>query len=443
VALGAPPPAPLTDPGIPGFRFPESETTLVGWVFDLGHAGVTAAAPIAFERLHLHGWGLWTALTAETPLRESGRPLRVFETWATPAELINAAEAPNRLRRFNRAAPGSPAPETGSEPSASSSPPVVGFVSYDPTAADHIRRQGLLRASVLDALLRGGEAQVPPFPNTALALKAVYQVAAASQLVAGRYYALKTWRGPPPVAQAWGPDQWRGCVWIDLAGGGLGRGDIDAVGAADGSSRTPATTYPLSQLIHHRLSADQAADFNRAQPGAAAAAGDAALLVAMHVAGREISRWTWQTFWWTPRPEAPPPPSSAEVAALRPDALQGPARHYAMALGYEMTSPAQPVTRGLNGGVARYVYNPWLEAHFGPTDLPDSLPGYDPAGQPAPNNCGVESNCMSCHSRANYHPAGLTTAPRYAGARYVDLADPQFAGTLQLDFLWTLAEDAR
>ncbi len=415
----------------------------MGWVYDLDHADSATAASIAFERLHLHGWGLWTALTAETSQRGGDRPLRVFETWPTPQALIDPAETPNRLQRFNRASPGRAAITRADGAIAIAAEGVFGFVKYDPTAADHIRRQQLLNASALSGLLRGGNAQIPPFPSTALALKTVYRIMSGAQLVGGRYYALKVWSGPPAAPQAWAPAQWSGCVWIDVAGGGVGRGAVDLVGAADGSSRTPATTYPLSSLIHFRLSMDQSAAFNRETPGANSAPGDPAILVAMHVASREITRWTWQTYWWTPQPEAPPAPSSVEIAALRPAALQGAARHYAMALGYEMTSPGQPVMGGRNVGLATYVYNPWLEARFGPSDLPDSLPGYDPTGQPAANNCGVQSNCMSCHSRANYAPAGLATAPRYAGARYVDPADPQFAGTLQVDFLWTLAEDAR
>jgi len=49
---------------------------------------------------------------------------------------------------------------------------------------------------------------------------------------------------------------------------------------------------------------------------------------------------------------------------------------------------------------------------------------------------------MSCHIRANYNPNNLATAPRYSGARYTDLNDPQFAGTLQVDLLWSLPEIA-
>jgi nitrate reductase cytochrome c-type subunit len=69
--------------------------------------------------------------------------------------------------------------------------------------------------------------------------------------------------------------------------------------------------------------------------------------------------------------------------------------------------------------------------------------GLNPAGQPASNNTGVASNCMSCHARANYNPNRVAGAPQYSGDRYVDLADPQFAGTLQLDFLWSLPSNAQ
>jgi hypothetical protein len=163
----------------------------------------------------------------------------------------------------------------------------------------------------------------------------------------------------------------------------------------------------------------------------------------MHVAGREIARWTWQTFWWSPTPSNPQLPSAEAVAALRPAQLKGAARNYAMALGYDMISPSQPNTGGENVGSGVYVYNPYLEARFGPANLPDSLAGNDPSGQPASNNTGVQCNCMSCHMRANYNPNNLATAPNYAASRYTDVNDSQFAGTLQVDLLWSLPEIAK
>ena len=179
------------------------------------------------------------------------------------------------------------------------------------------------------------------------------------------------------------------------------------------------------------------------KPGTGAQPGDLAVLVAMHVTTREIARWTWQTFWWTPEPETPLAPSSSAIASLRPQQLRGAARNYAMALAYTMQVPDQPQVRGNNSGAAVYAYNPWIEARFAPADLPDSIPGLDPLGRPAANNHGVQSNCLSCHAQANYNPDHLDTAPRFTGTRYVDLADPKFNGTLQVEFLWTIARHAR
>jgi hypothetical protein len=48
--------------------------------------------------------------------------------------------------------------------------------------------------------------------------------------------------------------------------------------------------------------------------------GDYALLAAMHASTREVDDWTWQTFWWTPRPSvsrpARPRPSGRRPTSL-------------------------------------------------------------------------------------------------------------------------------
>jgi hypothetical protein len=274
-------------------------------------------------------------------------------------------------------------------------------------------------------------------------VKPVFQVLAPRTLVDGRYYRLPVWTGPPGTPRPFAPSDWPGCVWIDDFGGGGGSGDIDSIAATDGSSRTEATTYPVSALIHYRLSADDAMAFNLEKPGSDARAGDPAVLVAMHVSTREIARWTWQTFWWTPTADNPPAPSSRDIAALRPDRLRGAPRNYAMSLGYALFSPDQPYTGGENRGAPVYAYNPWIEAAFTPSQLPDSVSSVGPDGRAIPNNVGIQTSCMSCHARANYNPRKLPTAPRLSGARYVDLIDPQFTGTLQVDLLWSIARHAR
>jgi hypothetical protein len=434
---------PLPNPQVPGFVFPESEATVVGWVTAVAGGGPGAAE--ASSDMTLHGWGLWTALTLETSQVDNAQRLRVFETWFTPQELSSAplrvsAGGRSALLHFNQFQHGSAVQERRME---TGSDTVFGYVKYDPTASAHIRSQQLLQLSTLNQLIAGGAQQIPVFPPTALSLKSAFEVLTSQTLVDGRYYRLNAWTGPPSTPRAWGPGAWPGVVWIDVMGAGGGSGQIDMIASTDGSSRTDETTYPVSSMINHRLSQREASEFNEEQPGADAAPGDYAVLVAMHVAGREIARWTWQTFWWTPTPADPQVPSSAAIAALRPAQLQGAPGNYAMAMAYDMVSPGQPNAGGANMGDAIYAYNPYLEARFGPQSLPDSQMGYDPSGQPAPNNVGVESNCMSCHARANYNPGGVSTAPRYTGARYTDVNDPQFTGTLQVDMLWSLPEIAR
>jgi hypothetical protein len=458
-------PVPLPDPHLGGFHFPESEATLTRWITESSRAETPEARTAAADRIALHGWGLWTALTAPTTQSSERQPLRVFETWFTPEELVAessgaAARAlslftPPRVRSRGVLRPlvllrppidatpvidAAPAETTATEPAVNR---IVGFVKFDPTAADHIRRQGLLQRATLDTLLAGGAQQVTPFPATALAVKSVFQIVHIRELVDGRYYFLKAWSGPPAYPQPWSPADWPGGVWIDVGDDGAGDGAIDETPAADGSTRTDATTYPLSALINYRLSAADAAALNQAKPGANAAAGDYAILVAMHVAGREIARWTWQTFWWTPAPDDPPAPSSAAIARQRPPQLDAAARHYAMAIGYAMLSPDQPYVGGGNDTPAVYAYNPWIEARLGPAELPDSQRGFDPAGQPADNNTGIQTNCMSCHIQATYNPHHLSTAPRFTGARYVDLGAAAFVGTLQTEFLWSIARQAQ
>jgi hypothetical protein len=450
---GAVTPVPLPNPRIPGFNFPESEATIVTWVYEMG--GGSPAASAAFNNLNLHGWGLWTALTMETAQVDHGQRLRVFETWFTPQEVAGEPKAtpvsaflraPRRrpvLRNFAQFQHGVIRNSLPASSGSDGSETVFGYVKFDPTATDHIMREGLLSITALNQLMQGGAQQIPVFPSTAITLKSAFQVITAQSLVDGRYYRLNVWPGPPATPQAWGSNMWPGVVWIDLQGGGNGSGQIDMEASTDGSTRTDATTYPVSDMINHRLSALEAAEFSQVQPGAGAVEDDYAVLVAMHVAGREISRWTWQTFWWTPTPDNPLAPSSQAIAALRPAQLSGAPRDYAMALGYDMLTPGQPNVGGQNAGSAVYVYNPYLEARFGPANLPDSVAGNDPDGQPAGNNVGVACNCMSCHIRANYNPGNLATAPRYSGARYTDLDDPQFAGTLQVDLLWSLPEMAK
>ena len=107
-----------------------------------------------------------------------------------------------------------------------------------------------------------------------------------------------------------------------------------------------------------------------------------------------------------------------------------------------MVSPPQPNTGGQNVGESIYAYNPWLEAGFGPGNLPSSQPGTY-KGRPVANNVGVQTNCMSCHAQACYSTTGSQDPSLYTGDQYIDLGGSQFQGKLRVDFLWSLPDLAR
>lgn len=132
-----------------------------------------------------------------------------------------------------------------------------------------------------------------------------------------------------------------------------------------------------------------------------AVAGQLAILVAMHVTTKEISNWTWQTFYWVPNPDQVGRPSSALAAQVRPKELKGAAGHYALYAGCAMVILNQPITGGTNKGVSvLFSYNPYLEGGFSGlgTGPNNAFQVASPLikGQPF----GVQTNCMTCHALA-------------------------------------------
>ena len=453
-------PVPLPDPKIPGYQFPESEDTIIGWTKSNNQ-----------KAMNLHAWGIWTALTQISDQTFDGQKLRTFETWYDPSDLMSTgvgpAAVPTKIRQPRRLQVPRQFEHGGVRSLAATAgvhgdQTILAFVKYDPSGSDHILKNNLFSAAQLTTLLNTDhKASVPDFPTTSVSLKPVFETLPASKLVNGRYFQLSSWPGPPPLVfnqsdQLWHSkpfpqSAWGQCIWIDIQDAGRKPGTmVDKTCAANGSSRTDGNTYGVDQFIHFQLTkadADLAnAEAKKLQPAAAAvAAGDYAVLVAMHVTSREITRWTWQTFWWTYDPQKPAAPSSPAIAADRPPQLMGAARNYAHCVAYEEVSPPQPASGGSNTGESVYCYNPYLEAPFSPAILSDSQPGMTKRnGQSVKtaNDVGVQTNCMSCHEQANYNPNNVATAPNYTGDRYVDLTGPAFQGVLKVDFLWSIPGNA-
>jgi hypothetical protein len=147
--------------------------------------------------------------------------------------------------------------------------------------------------------------------------------------------------------------------------------------------------------------------------------GNIALLMAMHVTGKEIPNWTWQTYFWSPGRDS--------LNLDRPSTIQAPWNNYSMNTAYSMLNP---------DSTPRIAFNPYLETN---------LHGYFPDSAPGNHWVGVRTNCMTCHRLASRGLVGnnLVFAP-YGPAQFIDPGDSSlFAGITKLDFLWSVAFRAR
>jgi len=426
------PDLPVTSAGI---EFPEAETTINGWIY--------GGKPLPINE---HGWGLWAGLTQFVGEVDE-TPVRAFETWATPANMIfriqngfTAQPSGTPQRRLDLMRPRQLTNRAAVTAQAAGDGDTNIFVSvaYNPPAADHAISNKLFLQSTLNTYLANGYTEIPNFPNNAITIKPVFKVIPAN--VPGGIYTMPGWPGTPVPAKTFPEESWGACVYVDINGSGSGGSAID-VGC---SNRNASNTFYLNNFIHNAVSAADAA-FLSEQLGVTISTGDYAILVGMHVTSREILRWTWQTFWWSADPAAPDAPSSSAIAAARPlSALDEAAAHYGMVTAYHMVAPAQPINSGQNVGASVIGYNPHLEAGFDPATFQifRTINAGDP-GREITNRFGVETNCMTCHGLAIYDPTvdystGGNREKPYAPDFYLARNDSVLAGSLQLDFAWSI-----
>ncbi len=454
---------PLPNPSIPGYNFPEPEPTILGWVNN---------QPAQSSNIYLHGWGLWTSLNMPSGEPAFGLPnAPVYLTWASKQELEmltqkqvatnleNKALVKRQLSlgpvtqqlKFGIRSTGHKAvatPTGGTEKAAAptvATPDTAVFetVSYSPDASNWILQNGLFKLSTFKKLYAEKQQEIPVFPNTAISLKPVYKVIAKNggNLVNGRYYAMPAWPGTPEVTpniikNGFPEKNWNaGCVYVDIQNNGS-----STAKGTDASCSNPTTdsTYGLGDFVNIPVTADNLSQMQVVDQSVAI--GDTLILVAMHVTSREITEWTWQTFFWTPDPVNPPSPSDKVIAAARPlGQLNGAPAHYAASFAYQMIAPNQPVDGGNNLGTPVVGYNPYLESGFSAKVFGMSVPVVDPkTGQEWVGKVGVQTNCMTCHALAAVALQGKGTP--YATDFYIPRNDPVFKGTVQADFLWSIAD---
>ncbi|MFT6243742.1 MAG: hypothetical protein ACJA0U_002193 [Salibacteraceae bacterium] len=425
---------PMPNRLITGDAFPTDSTKILFWA-DNSHVVNHLETNVDIID---HGWAIWDALTEMTDEKHDGQQLRRFDTWYSPDDIKEAysrrgeSKAVNlkhvQRKRGKLKTPGQFHQGTNTEALTSHEAGIKVMVKFDPSAAQHIYDNDLLYEKTIKGMLKNGEiANIPDFPTSGVSIKPVYQPLTAQN--PDGTYDLQVWPGNGgDDARPFGMNAWQTSVKITLTGKtDVGKG-----------------IYSIDEFIHFQIDTDQVASIEGAEVG------DYAVLAAMHVTTREISRWTWQTYWWSVDNNAPFSPSSDEIAFRRPiDKLDKASNHYAMSMAYSMIGPAQPINGGsgqVEGATSLYTYNPYLEAGFKPSDaafIAGNKVIEDAYGKEVQmvgtqfNDYGMQTNCMTCHGQARY--TGTLNEMFYIGDQYFESDSKYFKSTVKLDFSWAVA----
>lgn len=429
-------PVPFPGKNVTGIKFPEDSSTVLGWLTNQYDT----------TKIYNHAWGIWAGLTAQSGQVFQGDSMMVFETWLGIQELQTMVQNHNTqggctMTKRSRSVLEIPKQFGHAARLNQTAPPVddnLGFfvsVSYDPSAACFATSQSIFSETALQQYVPAANAigAIPSFPNTSITLKPVYYLAKQKDGL----IQIPAWTGPPPTAQNYPTNDWNRYILADVNNGqqpGKVPIPVTQQGMSNADSVTLATVN-LNEFINYDLDSAMAAYMTNEQGSQGAnkfEVGDIAILIAMHVATKEISNWTWQTFFWTPDPANPPSPSSVFAGRVRSTVnLHGAASHYAVTTAYAMVLPNQPVSGGTNARAqAIFGFNPYLEAGLGQiNNIPNALnPTYE---------WGVQSNCMSCHALATYKPTN-TNGIGYTADQYLSLSDSIYHGYVQLDFAWSI-----
>lgn len=439
--------------------YPSSEQRINGWI----NAGQT-------DSIRAHAWDIWQSMTAAV-----NDTTPTWQTWYTGHELFDSIAMPTssarrgnvrlpleRPRQFNhsfllthgrrRLSAGIPV-DTFER--------VFAFNRFSRSTANYIWNSSLNKVltlflanevfNVVKAPIAQREVLVSADSVDALSFvtKVVFQF-----IPGDRVSAIPYWHGygsnatrtdvsgdtlhPPPR-------YWKQGVAVDPTGT-LHPGDSVFMAPNDSVPKAWLTVVPLSAFYHIKVTAADSAnltafgsengddlgfnaDTSQAAVVAAARPGNYGLMMAMHLTGKEIPNWTWQSFWWSPTP-------NDSLGTDRPSSIPSPWNNYVMTTTYSMlTTSGQP-----NIG-----FNPYLETSLaGVTETKVAW-------------TGVISNCMSCHRRAavgyafdtigdtivaqvaNYGPAA-NVLPGDSLIFNIPIPPvPGVHGTVKTDFLWSVA----
>lgn len=369
-----------------------------------------------------HAWALWGAVTSPTVEQFRGVQAPVYLTWWPQQDVFAAQPKLSQLaasthgihferpHQFNRLRHPEALP-TADGAVLPGSQTVSVTVQYNDPIFQQVRKNQYYLTSVLESINDSWGAtpialqSLAPFPDNSVMTKPTYLFAYANQATQLQY-----WTGPAnsnaPSVPAFG--SWTDWMWVLPPGMN-----------ANQFRQAHNDGHPVvsvENFFHFPLTAE---DF---QPNSILSAsgfqpGDFALLVAMHVASREIDNWTWQTFWWSLTPTTIPQSIMPRIKA--------PFSHYQVAVGYSFTND------NTESALPTLCYDPYLETDF------------DNSTFVKPGQLGIESNCMSCHRAATWPSIAPTSAPvgtvnpGYIANGLIDAGDPYFfEGQTKTDFVW-------
>lgn len=438
--------------------YPASYARIQGWI----DASQT-------DSIRRHGWDIWASITAPAyPTQPISPVVPVWQTWYSGHELFEMTSGETKVharavrgllaiesrpldahvpRRFVRGANGIPYNPYER---------VFAFNRFSRSSAEFIWKHRLNSGDVLMDTLARLESAGTPLASLAVltskdstdslqfVLKPVFQFISGREVTAVPYWdgngANATYTPGNPT-----PETWRQAIAVDPSGK-YQPGDSVYLPV---NNETPRwlKVVPLSAFYWVRVTRQDSINFTRfgAENGDfiglandtsfqavmnAVRPGNIGLLMAMHVTGKEMPNWTWQSFWWSLNP------GDSTTGRDRPRTVRPPWNHYDMTVTYSMTSAAGDSVIG---------FNPYLETSLG-GKVPLSLTGSDSTAW-----TGVSTNCMSCHRRAAVNWAGASfVAPPYGPDMNIAAGDslvftqpnPNGSGrvaVLKTDFLWSVA----
>jgi hypothetical protein len=447
-------PVPLATGIVPGFKFPEDASVINGWINDKKFANGYDSVNI-----YKHAWGVWAGLTASSGQTYAGDKLLVYETWLGLNEvrdkvldkdtlggcqptvrkygraMLTRPKQFEHAARFSRQNAAKFAANITRNPKAK---PLIETavnqwvtVSYSPDAACFATKNQIFRSSVINSYYKnGGLGQIPPFPNTSLTIKPTYLIFQNNSAL----FKMPVWLTAPNPADSLFFAFANNYVYIDRNNQQpAGKKAVPVDSIEKNPAKIAAATINLSDFINFTVD-QQMADFMNTQDSiqglsgtGKAVKGQVAVLVGMHVTTKEISNWTWQSYYWTPNRDQPGAPSSNLAASLRPTQITGAAANYACVASYVMLTPNNAANTTAGAG-PMFGYNPYLEGGFGPTTF-GFTNTYNSNYQ-----YGSQSNCMSCHALALPSPAG-----NYTTDQNINLQDTlYFKNQVSLDFAWSI-----